>query len=273
MYDLAVTDIVDYPRWRSVFYETSGAKKNYAFWVGERNLEGDVVPGRMLQGILPILAGDHPFNRSARAVGLGYQVQLQLKTIGDMRGNEDRIVCFPAYYYVSRDGSRRQQVKLYRKEDLTEVYEPLVLTASDRGFVPVETRNVSDPLLCAQSVQVWKGMYQLSPDLCLADAAIDLDSYIRQRGGRIGQRDPVFLRDGYLLVQFEVRSYPSGVAHLSYANTRNSERGYCNMWKMQGFSYEREDGFGNRFVFADGDCLLFNTKYSLHSDYESWGTH
>lgn len=276
MYDLAVTDIVDYPRWRSVFYEMSGAKKEYAFWIGEKNLEGTVVPARALQGVFPILAGDHPFNRSARAVGLGYQLQLQLKTIGDMRGNEDRIVCFPTYYYVSRDGSRRQQVKLYRKENLTEVYEPLVLNASDRSFVTVVTRNVSDPLLCAQSVQVWKGMYQLSPDLYLADATIDLDRYIRQRGGRIGQRDPVFLRDGYLLVQFEVRTYPAGSAktgHLSYANTENSARGYCNMWRMQGFSYDRMDCFGNRFVFADGDCLLFDTKYTLHSDYESWGTH
>ena len=167
-------------------------------------------------------------------------------------------------------------MRLYQKKDLSEVYVPLVLTALDRSYLPVEVRNVSDPVLRAQSVQVWDGAYQLSPDLYLVDANIDLASYIRQRGGRIGQRDPVFLRNGYLLVQFEVRTYPAGSAktgHLSYANTENSARGYCNMWRMQGFSYERTDGFGNCFAFADGDCLLFDTKYSLHSDYESWGTH
>lgn len=276
MYDLAVTDIVDYPRWRSVFYETSGAKKNDAFWVGRKNLEGEAFPARASNGVLPILPGDHPFNPSARAVGLGYQVKLQVKTIGDMRSNEDQIAFFPTYYYVSRDGSRRQKVRLYQKKDLSEVYVPLVLTALDRSYLPVEVRNVSDPVLRAQSVQVWDGAYQLSPDLYLVDANIDLASYIRQRGGRIGQRDPVFLRNGYLLVQFEVRTYPAGSAktgHLSYANTENSARGYCNMWRMQGFSYERTDGFGNCFAFADGDCLLFDTKYSLHSDYESWGTH
>ena len=153
---------------------------------------------------------------------------------------------------------------------------PLVLTASDRSFLPVETRNVSDPVLRAQSVQVWDGEYQLSPDLYPVDAGIDLDSYIRQHGGRIGQRDPVFLREGYLRVRFEVRSYPAGssqTGHLSYANTANSAKGYCDMWRLQGFSYDRTDGLGNRFVFADGDCLLFDMKYSLHSDYESWGTH
>lgn len=231
---------------------------------------------RAADGMLPVLSGDHPFNRSARAVGLGYQVKLQLKTIGDMRGNEDQIAFIPTYYYVSRDGSRRQKVRLYQRKDLSEVSVPLVLTALHRSYLPVETRNVSDPVLRSQSVQVWDGAYQLSPDLYLVDADIDLNSYIRNRGGRIGQRDPVFLRDGYLLVQFEVRSYPANYAktgHLSYANTVNSARGYCNMWRLQGFSYDRMDCFGNRFVFADGDCLLFDTKYSLHSDYESWGTH
>lgn len=273
MYDLAVTDVVDYPRWRSVFYETDGSKRTFSYWVGKNNLEGNVISERASHGIFPILPGDHPFNRMARAVGLGYRVKLQLKTIGDMRGEEDQIVLFPTFYYVSRDGSGRQQVRLYQKEDLTEVADPVILTASNRRFLSVNDRNVSDPLLCAQSVQVWDGEYQLSPDLCLVDAAVDLDLYIRQHGGRIGQRDPVFLRDGYLLVQFEVRSYPEGAAHLSYANRENSGRGYCNMWRLQGFAYDRADCFGNHFVFEDGDCLLFDTKYTLHTDYESWGTH
>lgn len=273
MYDLAVTDIVDYPRWRSVFYETGGSKRPFAFWVGKNNLEGEASAKRKTEGILPILSGDHPFNRSARAVGLGYRVKLQLKTIGDMRGSNDRIEMVPTYYYISRDGSRRQQVRLYRKKDLSEVYVPLTLTASDRCFLPVQTKNVSDPLLCAQSVQVWNGEYQLSPDLCLVDAGVHLDSYIRQRGGRIGQRDPVFLRDGYLLVQFEAYSYQSDTVHLCYINRNNNRLGYCNMWKLQGFVSDREDTFGNRFSFVDGDCLLFDTRYTLHSDYESWGTH
>lgn len=276
MYDLAVTDIVDYPRWRSTFYEPDGSRRRYAFWVGAKNLEGDTLSERTAQGMLPILPGDHPFNRSARAAGLGYRVRIQLKTIGDMRRIDDRVVLIPTYYYVSRDGSRRQQVCLYQKRDLSGVFLPLVLTAADRSFVPVTNRNVSDPALCAQSVQVWEGVYQLSPDLYLVDVDIDLDDYIRQHGGRIGQRDPVFLHDGYLLVQFEVRTYPAklaGMGHLSYANTSNSAAGYCNMWRLQGFSYERTDCFGNRFELADGDCLLFDTKYTLHSDYESWGTH
>lgn len=273
MYDLAITDVVDYPRWKSVFYGDDGKKKSFAYWIGGKNLEGDVMTNRVSDGIFPILPGDHPYNRAARAVGLGYRVKLQLKTIGDMRGSNDKIVLIPTYYYISRDGSGREQVRLYQKEDLSEVYKPLILTADKRSFAAVENRNVEDELLRAQSVQIWDGEYQLSPDLYLVNADIDLHTYIRLHGGRIRQKDPVFKRDGYLLVQFEVRSCPSGEAHLSYVNRTNSSREYCNMWELQGFNYMRTDAFGNMFSFADGDCLLFDTKYSLYTDYESWGTH
>ena len=105
------------------------------------------------------------------------------------------------------------------------------------------------------------------------DAVKNLDTYIRLHGGRINEKDSVFLKDGYLLVQFEIRSHRGENAHLSYANRENSSRGYCNMWRLQGFSYERRDCAGNVFTFSDGDCLLFDTMRSLHGDYESWGTH
>lgn len=273
MYDLAITDIVDYPRWRSVFYRENGEKKSYAYWIGRKNLDGEVAAGRTSDGIFPILQGDHPYNPAARAAGLGYRIKLQLKTIGDMRGSDDTVALIPTYYYVSRDGSEREKVRLYQKEDLSEVYKVLILTADKRSFIASENRNVADAIVRAQSVQVWNGEYQLSPDLYLVNADVDLDTYVRLHGGRIRQSDPVFKRDGYLLVQFEVRSYPSGEAHLSYINQANSSRGYCNMWSLQGFCYARSDCFGNTFSFSDGDCLLFDTKYSLQTDYESWGTH
>lgn len=273
MYDLAITDIVDYPRWRNVFYRSDGSKKGYAVRVGRQNLEGTMLAERAADGVFPVLAGDHPFYPLAGAVGLGYRIKLRLKTVGDLRGSDDKIVMIPTYYYVSRDGSKRQQVRLYRKRDLTEVSRLLVLADKNRSFLPVPARNVTDPLLRAQSVQVWDGEYQLSPDLYLVAADIDLDRYIRQRGGRIGQKDPIFLQGGYLLVRFEIRSYHENAAHLSYANSDNSSRGYCNMWRMQGFFYARTDRFGNVFTFTDGDCLLFDTKNTLHRDYESRGTH
>jgi hypothetical protein len=122
-------------------------------------------------------------------------------------------------------------------------------------------------------VQVWKGEYQLSADLCLVDASVDLDAYIRGKGGRIGQRDPVFLQGGYLLVSFDICSYTAGTQHLSYINAANAAKGYCDMWSLQGFSYERMDCYGNSFTFQDGDCLLFDRENNLHRDYESWGTH
>ncbi len=273
MYDLALTDVVDYPRWKSAFYDSLGKKKQFAYWIGEKNLEGQTLSGRAAAGRIPILRGSHPCNPNAGAVGLGYRVKLQLKTVGDMRGEHDCVVLSPSYYYISWDGRERKEVRLYCRADLTEVKKVLVLYAKNRSFVSVSRRNVSDRKLQARSVQVWDGEYQLSPDLYLVESNVDLDAYIRLHGGRIRQDDPVFLRGGYLLVQFEIRSLRDGQTHLSYANPGNSSRGYCNMWRLQGFMYEQRDRGGAVFTFEDGDCLLFDTGNSLYSDYESWGTH
>lgn len=275
MYDLAITDIVDYPRWRSVFYHADGTAKGTAYWVGRNDPDGIPVTARAQSGILPILSGDHPYNRSVHAVGLGYRIKLQLKTIGNMRDAESQVIGMPAYYYISRDGTERKRVHLYQKQDLTSVYQRIIFTPANRRFIAVRERNVADPLVCAQSIQVWNGEYQLPADLQIADADLDLDAYIRSHGGRISQAEPIFHRDGYLLVQFELQSYPAqtGVAHLSYVNSENASRGYCNMWQLQGFSHTRSDQQGHTYSFEDGDCLLFDIRYNLHMDYESWGTH
>ena len=45
------------------------------------------------------------------------------------------------------------------------------------------------------------------------------------------------------------------------------------MWQMQGFSHVRTDRMGHTYSFADGDCLFFDIRRNLHTDYESWGTH
>ncbi len=273
MYDLSVTDIVDYPRWKQVFYHSDGQRNTFSYRVGRRDLEGTLLASRASDGILPVLAGSHPFNARAHAVGLGYTVRLQLLTVGDMRGDAAGIRLTPTYYYVSRDGAVRRRVRLYRKSDLSEVYQPLVLTAKNRRYLPVTVRNVRDTLLQAQSVQVWSGDYQLLPDLFAVDASVELDAYLRAHGGRIRADDTVFLQNGYLLVRFSITSYRDGIRHLSYCNPTNAPNGYCNMWGLQGFEYERTDAAGARFTFLDGDCLLFDMKYDLHTDYESWGTH
>ena len=275
MYDLAITDIVDYPRWRSVFYNTDGTAKSTAYWVGRNDVDGVPDITRAADGIFPILPGDHPYNLYAHAVGLGYRVKLQLKTIGDMRDAGAQVIGIPTYYYIPRNRTERKRVALYQKQDLTPVCPRLVFSSGNRRFAAVRERNVADPLICAQSIQVWNGEYQLPADMKIVDADVDLDAYIRSHGGRISQADSIFYKDGYLLVGFEIRSYPEYMdgAHLSYKNGQNASRGYCNMWQMQGFSHTRRDGLGYTYLFEDGDCLLFDIRYNLHTDYESWGTH
>ncbi len=275
MYDLAITDLVDYPRWKSVFYESDGTKKENYFWIGRRNADGEVVASRQSSGIFPVLYGDHPYNPTAHALGLGYRVKLRLKTTGDMYGDEAQVIGFPTFYYISSDGFTRKQVRLYEKDGLTELAPKLVFSSEDRKFVGIYEKNVQDLSVCGRSLQVWDSEYQLPADVRIVDADVDLDAYIQAHGGRISQRAPIFYRDGYLLVRFELHSYrdQADTGHLAYCNVSNASSGYCDMWKLQGYTYTRTDGLGNSFSFLDGDCLLFDIRRNLHTDYESWGTH
>lgn len=268
VYDLAITNVVDYPRWQSVF-----AYDHRRYWIGKKNVEGEDCLTRSRDGIFPILYGDHPYNQNAGAVGLGYRVLFQLKTIGNMRGENDRIILYPTYYYLSRDGRSRQKVCLYDAKTLKMMRPIVLLESKNRSCLPVTYRNVSDVGLQRTSVQVWSGEYQLPADARVIAESCDLNQYIRTHGNRISTHDPVFLKDGYLMVQFEILTVENGKWHLSYINPENEQKGYCNMWKRQGFSYERVDGRGTRFHFLDGDFLLFDLKQTLHRDYESWGTH
>lgn len=268
VYDLAITNIVDYPRWQSVF-----AYDHRRYWIGKKNAEGMECPTRVRDGIFPILYGDHPYNQNAGPVGLGYRVLFQLKTIGNMRGETDHIILYPTYYYLTKDGKSRQKVCLYDAKTLKMIRPIVLLDAKNRSFLPVTHRNVSHVGIQQTSVQVWSGEYQLPADTRIVAASCDLDQYIRTHGNRISTHDSVFLKDGYLVVQFEILTVENGKWHLSYINPENEQKGYCNMWKRQGFSYERVDAHGTRFHFLDGDFLLFDLKQTLHRDYESWGTH
>lgn len=139
--------------------------------------------------LVPLIRGSHPYDSSIHAPGLGYRMEFSIKTIGSMWHAEDSVELVPTYYYMERDGSSLRQVNLYRKDDLQEFYLPVSLKAEDRTIT-------------AEGMQTWRGSYQIPADVYIVNAGVDLADYVAQKKGRIKQKDPVFLRDGYLIVYF-----------------------------------------------------------------------
>ena len=64
-----------------------------------------------------------------------------------------------------------------------------------------------------------------------------------------------------------------GKPHLDYENSKNVHKGYCDMWKTEGFLTDRVDSDGLRFKLKEGDVFVFDRKKNMHRDYTSVGTH
>lgn len=254
LYDLQIDKIFDSPRW------DKGSK---IYPCGPLDIDGNYSKEKSNAGLSPVISdGSSLYAARVTAPGLGYTMSYSIKTIGNMRDADDGIIIVPSFYYISRDGSTRKSVNLYSSKNLKKILPEAI-------FLDSKCRTLLENGL----VQKWKGEYKIGADAVAVDSKTDLPTYIKERGGRISFNDKVFLKEGYLLVNFAVTSVDSGKLHLSYVNSKNSPRGYCNENKLQGFKYERTDKDGNVFRFKDGDFLIFDMKNNLYQDYDTEGTH
>ena len=261
LYDFCVTNVIDYPRWERVFWkEGKTARTDTAYFSGTNDLNGIRQRKPDSLYLVPLIKGSHPYDSSIHAPGLGYRMEFSVRTIGSMWHAEDSVELVPTYYYMERDGSSLHQVNLYRKDDLQEFYLPVSLKAEDRTIT-------------AEGMQTWRGSYQIPADVYIANAEVDLADYVAQKKGRIRQKDPVFLRDGYLIVYFSIQTVKEGKPHLDYENRQNVNNGYCDMWKTEGYQTVRVDSEGSGFSFQEGMVFVFDQKKNMHTDYTSVGTH
>ena len=261
LYDFCVTNVIDYPRWECVFWkEGKTARTDTVYFSGTNDLNGIRQRESGSLYLVPLIRGSHPYDSSIHAPGLGYRMEFSIKTIGSMWHAEDSVELVPTYYYMERDGSSLRQVNLYRKDDLQEFYLPVSLKAEDRTIT-------------AEGMQTWRGSYQIPADVYIANAEVDIADYVAQKKGRIRQKDPVFLRDGYLIVYFSIQTVKEGKPHLDYENRQNVNNGYCDMWKTEGYQTVRVDSEGHVFSFQEGMVFVFDQKKNMHTDYTSVGTH
>lgn len=114
LYDFHVTDISDY-NWENVFRNQLGSSEptGVSYWTGLNHIDGDP-RGNLAPFILPIRPGSHPVQGFRNvAVKTGYHIKFDLKTKGNMFGKQDGVRITPTFYFVSKDGSSRQEVDLY----------------------------------------------------------------------------------------------------------------------------------------------------------------
>lgn len=123
-----------------------------------------------------------------------------------------------------------------------------------------------------KSMQNWYGEYYLPSEIHVVPEGFDVSAYVREHGG-LNYHEPFWLKGGYILINFSIETVANEKRHLSYVNPINSIGGYCNMWKREGFQYEKTDVDGNTIHLQDGDFVLYDTNRSAALDYRSRGTH
>lgn len=139
------------------------------------------------------------------------------------------------------------------------------------GYVKNVPSTVTEAMV-AKSVQNWYGEYYLPAEIHVTPKNFNVLEYIK-KNGPIDYKEKFWLKNGYIIINFEIETIKDGKRHLSYINADNTSEGYRNMWKQEGYQYEKTDYKGNTFQFRDGDFIMYYTNKSVSNDYISAGTH
>ena len=237
----------------------SFAIDNSIYQVGTKNKDGET-NGNPLKTSFPIT--DCPFYT---------QLPFSLKTIGTPPSVRDYLELVPSFYHVDENGQNRQPVDLYMLSSdntLKKYLEVLMLSSQSAAASGSVSRNVTNSDTAIKSVQTWTSSFLLPQPLIVVPAGTELSDTLEEKGS-LSLKDSCFLQDGFLLINFTITYRRSSLPNLSYINRINAERGYCNMWKTEGFSYSRTDSKQNIWHLRDGDTLIF----SLKDKYKIYTTH
>ncbi len=149
----------------------------------------------------------------------------------------------------------------------------------------VEDENKPSADKVERSVQNWYGIYYLPSSIHVTTAS---DDEVKAAcAGGVTYNEDCWIKDGYLIVNFEIRTVDGGVYHLAYnaagmntADYTDGEdeiklAGDCNMWSVEQFIKQKKSDNGVTFNFEDGDFLVYDLSATSNAtdDYTSGGTH
>lgn len=334
LYGLQITDISDYPLWYPVFRKQGSLKHSgLRYFVGDKNQNG-IRRSDTRPLTIPLVSGSHPSNTQAGITATGYTFRFTMNTIGELYGENDYVQLTPSFFYISKDGKKRQEVDIYYTETINRQKEALVKVGSTMDLTNIKERYLGNPYMsvpeeeikekqrltgqvqneilyqlkpmftfhhillseafrtytgqnysptgvipvnvdekkAAMSRQKWYGEYYLPSQVYVVPKDFDLVK-AEEMYGSFNFREDFWLRDGYIMVQFDIVTIKNGKKHLSYTNLENAKTGFCNMWKMEGFNYQKMDSDGVVWQLKDGDTFLYNTRRRVSLDYRTGGTH
>ncbi len=280
LYGMRITDI-ERESWKPVFWNQQGDWIGHKYTIGLHNLNGELVRRNPL-AVFPILAGGNPLDAEYEGEPLGSAFSYVIESIGDY-AEEDGVLVEPEFYVTDRDGGNRRKVDLYHFYEQDGVTEWKSIKESEESGIQNMGKNqrsntgsceqnVKDSLTAVNSVQEWSGRFVVPDDIFAVPAGTDIEEYVRTNGS-IEETDEIFIRKGYLLVQFDIYTVKAGEKHLSYINEENAKDGFANMWKIEGFTNPRLRKDKSEFTLEYGDVFLYDLEKHQKDSHEIMGTH
>lgn len=120
------------------------------------------------------------------------------------------------------------------------------------------------------SIQQWFGEYSIPADVYTVAKGTNLAEYGRVNGG-LTDKSPIFLKDGYIVVNFDIESIQNGnlqEPHLQYIHAP-----LMNQWRMEGYRPNILDSYLNVYHVKDGDVVFYNADKSSRDDFSAQAPH
>ena len=147
LYGLEITDISDYPEWEDVFRPGPGSDltgKTYP--VGKADEDGND-NGLDCLDTLPLVNGSHPVYKNVGITGTGYFIRFRLSTLGSMDYDTSLISITPSFFWISEDGTTREEVDVYYSETIDGRKRNLVKVGDTLDGMNYHRIEVGSPML------------------------------------------------------------------------------------------------------------------------------
>ncbi|NEU63440.1 hypothetical protein G3352_21390 [Paenibacillus sp. ALJ109b] len=217
LYDFHVTDIADY-NWENVFRKQLGSSEptGVSYWTGLNSIDGDP-RGNLAPFVLPVRPGSHPVQGFSNiAVKTGYHIKFDLKTKGNMFGKQDGVRITPTFYFVSKDGSSRQEVDLYYHRGQERLIRIGSVQDLEKRFVVLNSRLRNVPGTELGDTARYQYTYELTADernqSSLADYMVTLVDQTSHQKTWVGRYDWMILPASIRTLIGPKTDIPSGVS-------------------------------------------------------------
>lgn len=179
----------------------------------------------------------------------GYGFSFELLAQGEFYADNANVDIVPSFFFVSGDGTQRQEVKLYRLEEIPEKVtkecyawegEPLLLEQENYEVI----------------LQRFSGKGLVPADVLCVAKDFPMEEYANQ--ATFTGREEFLLRDGYLVI------------HLDISVTSNDGSVYVfDKWQETELA---EDAKTEGWNYIPGDIIRYDLSKSIEDDYEIGGS-